>query len=384
MSAVMSRGDVLDLRPAELPAEVAGLRTQVRDFLAEQSAAGRFVSMPDSWIIGADLDFTRELGARGWLGMTVPQRYGGGGRSSLERFVVIEELLAAGAPVAAHWVADRQVAPSLLSFGSEPQKQRYLPAIASGECIFAIGLSEPDTGSDLASVRTRAVPTDGGWLVTGTKIWTSGAHLAHAILALVRTGDGGKSRHEGLTQMLIPVPDERITIRPIISLTGGHHFNEVVFDEVFVPDDMVLGQVGAGWKQVGSELAFERSGPERILSTIPLLRLLAERELLDAATLGRLVSRLWSLREMSIAIAVSLSAGRAPDTAAALVKDLGTLFEREVIDAARATGVEPDPSSDEPLSRMLAYAIASSPTSTLRGGTNEILRGIVARALGVR
>ena len=316
--------------------------------------------------------------------MTIPAEYGGGGRSPLERFVVIEELLAAGAPVAAHWVADRQVAPGLLNFGTEAQKQRFLPAIARGECLFAIGLSEPDTGSDLASVRTRATRVDGGWTVSGTKIWTSGAHLAHAICALVRTGDPGASRHEGLSQMLIPLPDDRIVIRPIVSLSGGHHFNEVVFDDVSVPDDMVLGKIGNGWAQVGSELAFERSGPERILSTAPLLRLLAERDLLDSRTLGRLVSRMWCLREASIAIAVSLSRRQAPDTAAAVVKDLGTRFEREVIEAARTTGVEPDLGSPDPLARMLAHAITSSPTATLRGGTNEILRGIVARALGVR
>lgn len=384
MTTATSRADALELQSAQLPAELDALRAEVRAFLAEELATGGFVPTPESWIVGADSEFSRKLGARGWLGMTIPKEYGGHDRSPLDRFVVIEELLAAGAPVAAHWIADRQIAPGLLNFGTEAQKRRFLPEIAKGECIFAVGLSEPDTGSDLASVRTKATRTDGGWLVSGTKIWTSGAHLAHAICALVRTGEAGKSRHEGLTQMLIPVPDERVVIRPIISLTGGHHFNEVVFDGTFVPDDMVLGEVGNGWAQVNAELGFERSGPERILSTAPVLRLLAERNLLDARTMGALVSRMWALREASISVAVSLSSGHAPDTAAALVKDLGTRFEREIIEAARTTGVEPDLASDDPLARMLAYAVTSSPTATLRGGTNEILRGIIARALGVR
>ncbi|WP_377267488.1 acyl-CoA dehydrogenase family protein [Peterkaempfera sp. SMS 1(5)a] len=372
------------LEPGALPAETRRLRQEVRDFLAEELAAGGFTPVSDSWIIGADPAFSRRLGARGWLGMAIPKQYGGADRTPLERFVVIEELLAAGAPVAAHWVADRQVAPGLLGHGTEEQKKRFLPGIATGECLFAIGLSEPDSGSDLASVRTRATRTDGGWLIDGTKIWTSGAHIAHAILALVRTGPAGDSRHEGLSQMIVTLPGDGVEIRPIRSLGGGDHFNEVVFTSAFVPDDLVLGAIGDGWRQVTGELAYERSGPERLLSTALLLRLLAAREDADPRTIGRLTARLWTLRQASIAIAVQLSKGSAPDVAAAVVKDLGTRFEREVIEAARATGVEPDLTSDDLFTRILAEAVVQAPTNTLRGGTNEILRGVIARALGVR
>ncbi|WP_416063853.1 acyl-CoA dehydrogenase family protein [Rhodococcus indonesiensis] len=375
---------VLDLPDAHLPDHLDHLRTQVRAFLTEQRAADAFVPYTDSWIVGADPQFSRRLARHGWLGMTIPVEYGGRGRTPLERFVVVEELVAAGAPVAAHWVADRQVAPGLLRFGTEEQKHRYLPGIAFGEILFAIGMSEPDTGSDLASVRTRATRTDGGWLVTGTKIWTSGAHLAHCIQTLVRTGPAGDSRHEGLTQLLIALPRDGVRIRPIRSMNGAHHFNEVVFDDVFVADADVLGTVGNGWAQVNAELAYERSGPERILSTMPLLRLLVARGALEPTILGRLIARAWALREASIAVAVALSAGQAPDVAAAVVKDLGTRFEREVIEAARTCGTEPDLDSTDPLARMLAHALTMSPTATLRGGTNEILRAIIARAMGVR
>ena len=196
--------------------------------------------------------------------MTIPPEYGGHGRSALERYVVAEELLAGGAPVAAHWVADRQVAPNLLRYGSTELKRRYLPGIARSTCYFAVGLSEPDAGSDLAAVRTTGTRVDGGWIVSGVKIWTSGAHRAHALIALVRTSPAdGRQRHAGLSQLLIERDQPGVTIRPIISMTGEHHFNEVLFSDVFVPDGQVVGTIGAGWAQVTSELAYERSGADR-------------------------------------------------------------------------------------------------------------------------
>jgi alkylation response protein AidB-like acyl-CoA dehydrogenase len=301
-------------------------------------------------------------------------------------------LLAAGAPVAAHWVADRQIGPSLMRFGTEEQRQKFLPGIAAGEVYFGIGMSEPDSGSDLASVRSKADKVDGGWELTGRKVWTSGAHHAHAFFALVRTAPkDDTNRHAGLSQLIVELNAPGVEIRPIPLLTGAHHFNEVVFDKVFIPDSMVLGEVGQGWHQVTSELAFERSGPERFLSTYPLLAALVGeigRTELDAGRrrdLGGLVSRLWTLRRMSLAIAGALESGAAPELAAAVVKDLGTRFENEVIDAARLLlSIPPDPGADHGYARLLADAVLQSPGFTLRGGTNEILRGIVARGLGLR
>ncbi|MGQ0573919.1 MAG: acyl-CoA dehydrogenase family protein [Pseudonocardia sp.] len=403
----VTRLPVLVPPPAELPPAAAALRADVREFLAGERAAGLWQPRPDVWLSGWDERFTRELGRRGWLGMTIPTRYGGRGGSSLDRYVVTEELLAAGAPVAAHWVADRQIGPTLLRFGTEAQRQRYLPRIAAGECYFGIGMSEPDSGSDLASVRTRAVRVDGGWELTGTKVWTSGAHRAHAFFALARTAPrDDTARHAGLSQFVVELDSPGVTIRPIPLLTGAHHFNEVVFDAVFVPDAMVLGEIGAGWHQVTSELAFERSGPERFLSTFPLLvalvaelsasRGLRQREpgsatgrvgVSDSASreIGALVARLWTLRRMSLAVAGSLASGEAPELAAAVVKDLGTRFENEVIDAARQLhAVPPDPGAEGGYARLLADAVLHAPGFTLRGGTNEVLRGIVARGLGLR
>ena len=385
-----------------LPAGAAELRSQVRGFLSAERTAGRFVPACDAWLSGWDESFSRRLAERGWVGMTIPREYGGHGRSALERYVVVEELLAAGAPVAAHWISDRQVGPNLLRYGSEPLKRRYLPAIAQGTCYFAIGLSEPDAGSDLAAVRTTGTRADGGWTVTGTKIWTSGAHRAHALIALLRTGPpDGRQRHVGLSQLLIELDQPGVTIRPIISMTGEHHFNEVLFDGVFVPDAQVVGTIGDGWAQVTSELAYERSGPERLLSTFVLLDTLvgelAARSgsgsgdmgagAVDAGAVGRVVSRLWACRQMSLAVAGALAAGEAPEIAAALVKDVGTRLESEIIEVARmltaTLGVEPDPEGAG-MAGLLAQAVLHAPGFTLRGGTNEILRGIVARGLGLR
>src|SRR6201991_2384705 len=272
VTETMARLPALVPPPTELPPRAAALRADVRAFLAQERAGGAWTPRADVWLSGWDERFTKELARRGWLGMTIPVEYGGHGASPLDRYVVTEELLAAGAPVAAHWVADRQIGPSLLRFGTERQKRRHLPRIAAGECYFGIGMSEPDSGSDLASVRTKATRVDGGWRLSGTKVWTSGAHRAHAFFALARSSpveDG--NRHAGLSQFIVELDSPGVDIRPIRLLTGAHHFNEVVFDGVFVPDAMVLGEIGAGWRQVTSELAFERSGPERFLSTFPLL-----------------------------------------------------------------------------------------------------------------
>jgi alkylation response protein AidB-like acyl-CoA dehydrogenase len=383
----------ISLTAAALPSDTEELRADVRAFLAAELTAGSFVPRVDSWLSGIDIGFSRKLGDRGWLGLTWPTTYGGQARSPLDRFVITEELLAAGAPVAAHWIADRQIGPNLLRFGTEAQKQRYLPAIARGELFFCIGMSEPDTGSDLASVRSQATAVDGGWLVNGTKIWTSAAQVAHAMVALVRTTPTGADRHAGLTQLIVDLSSDGVEVNPIAALDGHRHFNEVVLRDAFVPDENVIGEVGNGWHQVTAELAYERSGPERLMSTMPLLvawcaHLRKHGDAVDPVAidaLGRLLARAWALRQMSISVAAALAQGRTPGVEAAMVKDLGTQFERDVVEAVRLNvAAEVDVRSDDALNRMLAEAVLHVPAFTLRGGTTEILRGIVAKGIGVR
>lgn len=363
-----------------------GLRAEVRRFLAEQLAAGAFTPSVDSWLSGWDEDFTATLAAQGWLGMTVPVEYGGRGRTFAERFVVTEELLAAGAPVAAHWIADRQIVPSLLKYGTETQKSEFLPRIVAGECFFGIGMSEPDSGSDLASVRTRARRVDGGWSLSGTKVWTSGAHRAHAFIVLARTeAVDPASRHAGLSQFIVDLSGPGVEVRPIISMNGGHHFNEVMLDEAFVSDSMVFGELGEGWRQVTSELAFERSGPERFLSTFILLAASATRNASDPLTcdtdLGRLVARIAGLHQMSIAVAGALERHEPADVPAAVVKVLGTTTEGDIADYADTrVGLATDPEFED----LVSLAVDQRPGFTLRGGANEVLRGVIARGLGMR
>jgi alkylation response protein AidB-like acyl-CoA dehydrogenase len=373
-----------------LPGELRELRLRVRAFLEAEVARGAFRPAADAWMSGVDIGFSRRLAERGWVGMTIPTEYGGPGRSALERYVVTEELLAAGAPVGAHWIADRQMAPSILRNGTEQQKRAYLPKIATAQALFSIGMSEPDAGSDLASVRTRARLTEEGWRLSGTKLWTSIAHIATAMIILARTddpvdADGQPSRHAGLSQFIVDLPNPGIRVSPVITIDGAHHFNEVVFDDALIPESALLGKRGDGWRQVTAELGNERSGPERILSTMPVLTAWASgRPRGEAARddLGRLAARAAVLRQLSAAVAGELDRGGNPATHAALVKDLGTRFESEVAEVVSAhVGVGAEPLGSGPLQALVGQATLHVPVFTLRGGTTEVLRGIVAKDL---
>jgi alkylation response protein AidB-like acyl-CoA dehydrogenase len=372
-----------------IPPEDEALRAPVKAFLAETVSSLPVSRRVRSWM-GFDADFSRRLGAQGWLGLTLPKAYGGQARSPFARFVLVEELLASGAPVAAHWIADRQSGPLILKYGTEAQKQFYLPRICRGEAFFCIGMSEPNSGSDLASVRSRAVKTATGWRLNGRKIWTTNAFRSHFMIALVRTSGAPEDRHKGLSQIIIDLTLPGVTVRPIRDLAQDTHFSEVFFDEVELADDALIGAEGSGWEQVTAELAFERSGPERLYSSIVLLdswlgHLRQTGDASQAAVLGRLVGALASLRAMSIAIMARLAAGESPVVEAALVKDLGTELEQEIpILIADALGDDPDRPIAAELLAALTYVTQVAPSFSLRGGTREILRGMIARGLGLR
>ena len=373
--------------PMTLPPEAEALRGEVRAFIADHADAMSFSRS------GFDRDFSRAMGRKGWIGMTWPKQYGGQERSALERYVLIEEMLAAGAPLSAHYISDRQSGPNILRFGTEEQKRHFLPRIVAGELTFCIGMSEPNAGSDLAGTRTRAVKVDGGYRINGTKLWTSNAHRSdYAILfcKMAQPGEEEVDRHGGATQFLLDLKSPGIEIRPVIDLLGEHHFNEIFLTDVFVPDWLLLGKEGNGWNQVTSELAFERSAPDRFLALFQMLREMVrlagpDPDRATAAALGKLVAQLATLRSMSLSIAGMLQEGLQPNTESAVVKDLGTRYEQDIPVVARQLfPTEPELEAVETYVSMIARSTMSAPRLSMRGGTREILRGIIARGLGLR
>jgi acyl-CoA dehydrogenase len=382
----------LSFDPVRLPRRCEALRADVRAFLAEEISAGTFDPHYPEHGDSYSRDFSRRVGAKGWIGMTWPKRYGGHERSQLERYVVTEEFRVANAPANFHFVADRQSGPILLKYAPEHIKKDILPRICRGELCFAIGMSEPGSGSDLFAAKTKATKTDGGWRIDGSKIWTTSAQIADYMLALFRTSPSTKeNRRHGLTQFLVNMKTPRITVNPVFQMTGKPSFNEVVFADAFVPDDHVMGEIDGAWKQATSELAYERSGPERFLDTFYLLPELIralgpDPDLRGAEGLGRLVAQLHTLRRMSVSVAGMLQAGKEPVVEGSIVKDLGTVWEQKLPARVRelAAFLKPEMLNHTALEDQLAYATVIAPKLTIQGGTTEILRGIIARGLGLR
>lgn len=246
-------------------------------------------------------------------------------------------------------------------------------------------MSEPEAGSDLASVRTRAERVDGGLAVTGTKIWTGGAHLNDWFVVLCRTSEE-QDRHAGLSQLIVDLRSPGLTARPIQYMDGNAFFCQVTLEEVFVPDELVLGALGSGWAQNTSELAFERAGPERWLSTYLLVEQFVREGRCDHGpareAVGEALAQWWALRALSLSVARLIDAGESPAAESALVKELGTRFEQQVLDAVwDLVDCEPALGRGSEFERLLSASILMAPSYTIRGGTNEILRSVASRAL---
>ncbi|MBI2963026.1 MAG: acyl-CoA dehydrogenase family protein [Deltaproteobacteria bacterium] len=377
---------------APTPAEER-LREEVRAFLRERLAPAD--ARDDGWIVGFSREFSRALGERGWIGYTWPKRYGGSEGSYLERLIITEELLRAGAPVAAHWMADRQIGPALLAHGSEEQRRELLPRIVRGELVFCVGMSEPNAGSDLAALRTRAVADGDHYVVDGHKIWTTNAHEADYCYLVART-DPHAAKHRGLSELLVDMRTPGITVRPIIDMAGEHHFNEIFFEGVRVERRWLVGEENRGWYQIAAQLDYERSGIERLLSNARVL----EDVRAHARETGLAEDPLWRDRLASVLTRVTigrwliyrvawlLSQGIVPNKESALTKAFATELEQEIAElAAQALGPHALLLPGSPAARLagrVARAVAFAPGYTIMGGTSTILRNILAlRGLGL-
>jgi alkylation response protein AidB-like acyl-CoA dehydrogenase len=370
--------------PEPLGPSLSELRTRVRDFAVDRLAAGAFVPGCDAWVRGFDLEFSRALSAAGLIGLTWPTELGGGGMSNAARLVVTEELLRIGAPVAAHWIGERQIGPAVLKFGSPDLRAEFVPRILSSEVSFCLGMSETEAGSDLAAVRTTAERDLSGWRVNGAKVWTTHAHRATHAYVLARTSQGER-KHEGLTEFILDMSSPGVSVRPILDLAGEHHFNEVRFENVAVPDQWVIGEVGEGWSQVTGQLSFERGGSERFLSTYVLFGATVAhahrfRDRAVTERLGALASRAVALRSMAWGIAIAIDRGIAPVADAAKLKYLGPAFEREVLEAARYAVDIVGPSEDGMIERLIGEAQVALPGMSIRGGVSEVLLTLIARS----
>ena len=369
------------------------LRQEVRKFLEEELPRDEYPKAENQWQYGFSPEFSRKVGQRGWIGITWPKKYGGQERSNLDRLVVIEEMLRYGAPVAAHWLTERQIGPALLSHGTEELRQEFLPIIAKGEIYFAAGMSEPEAGSDLASLQTRAVEKDDYFILDGQKVWTSGAHECQYIYLIVRT-DTEAPKHRGISEILVDLSFPGVTINPLVNIAGKVHFNEVFFDGVRVPKKYLIGQKNQGWYQIVEQLDYERSGPERIMSNYPLLQDMFEyaKEVGVSEEIKHKLA--WLEVEFEVGrlliyrVAWLLSQGKLPNYEAAMSKAFSTAFEQKVANVSTQIlglyGQLMPGSKFALLNGRAAFNYLDSVGYTLRGGTSEILRNIVAtRGLGL-
>ncbi len=373
----------------QFTAEQTALRHEVRRFLDEE--LGDDPAERD----GFSPEFSKKLARRGWIGIGWPREYGGGGLGPVEQMIFREEFVGADAPVGYHLTAERQVAPSLLLHGSDEQCSEYIPKILNADISFALGLSEPGAGSDLASVATRAVRDGDDYVVNGQKIWTSLAHRADAIWLVTRTNPDAP-KHKGISILLLDLKSPGIEVRPLINMADGHGFNEVFFTDVRVPARNRVGEEDRGWYLLAEHLDFERSGIERIVGTRKLFdETLAYVQSLPANHVARRRARL-ALAQLAIEldlgrllayrVAWMQSQGLVPNYEASISKMFGTEWQQRMSRTALAiVGLEGAAARDSSsFARRVQRQYLSSVSATIGGGTSEIQRNIIAtRGLGL-
>ncbi len=388
----------LELSPGE-----AQLQQDVRQFIAEhltdamrrgQAHTSSLYPAPEVF-----LPWQRALAKRGWLVPLWPIEWGGTGWTPVERFIFETECAQAGAPLV-HPMGVRLVGPVLLRFGTDAQKAYFLPRIVASDDYWCQGFSEPEAGSDLASLRLRATPDGDDYVLTGSKLWTSYAHLANRMFALVRTGPPD-SRHRGISFLLIDMDSPGITVRPIRTLGGEHEVNEVFFDSVRVPQSRRIGEENAGWACARYLLEFERgagifsprlrSQLARVGNALEVLQARG-RQVLDPGFVqrfGEVLADLDIFEMLELRTLGLVQPGQSPGTVSSMLKLQASRLRQSISElGVDALGLEalrwhgdPASESDQLLSTLLPDYL-NSRAFTIFGGAAEVQLGIIAKSLG--
>ena len=380
--------------------EQEAFRKEVSDFLEEEIRNGTFQPMCDGWIQGYSPEFTGKMAARGWIGLSWPREYGGQGRSETDRLILTEELLRYGAPAACHWFADRQIGRSIIAHGTEEQKQELLPLILKGEAYIGLGMSEPEAGSDLASLQTRAVEDGDDYIIDGQKMWTSCARYMTHVYLVART-DPDAPKHRGISEFIIDASLPGISIRPTIDITGSEAWGEVFYDGVRVSKRHLIGEKNRGFYQILNQLDYERAGLERLMGNYPLFKAIIEftreterngvplcKDPLIRDKLARLQVEFEMGRLLTYRVVLVMEQGRAPNVEAAMAKAYCTTFEQRLASVATEMlglyGQLVAESKWAPILGMAPHSYLGSKGYSLQAGTTEVLKNIVAtRGLGL-
>jgi alkylation response protein AidB-like acyl-CoA dehydrogenase len=380
--------------------EQEAFRQEVRNFLEEELRKGSYTPSCDAWIQGYSPEFTKKVAEKGWIGLTWPEEYGGQGRSNIDRLILTEEMLRYGAPTACHWFGDRQIGRSIIAFGTEEQKKELLPKILRGEAYVGLGMSEPEAGSDLASLKTRAVEDGDDYIIDGQKMWTSCAGFMNYIYLVART-DPDAPKHRGISEFIIRADLPGITIQPTIDITGSEAWGEVFYDGVRVPKSGLIGEKNRGFYQILNQLDYERAGLERLMGNYPLFDAIIQftketrhngkplsQDTLIRQKLAQLQIEFDVGRLLTYRVVLVMDEGRAPNVEAAMAKAYCTTFEQRLASVATEIlglyGQLLAESKWAPVLGMAPHSFLGSKGYSLQAGTTEVLKNIVAtRGLGL-
>jgi alkylation response protein AidB-like acyl-CoA dehydrogenase len=376
----------MDLRP---DSEHAAFRDEVRSWLRGNVADPPLDPPATAESFAAHVDWERRLHAAGYAAIHWPTEFGGRGADVVQQAIFVEEYVLAGGPERVTVVGQNLMGPTLMVHGTPDQQQRWLPGILAAEVIWSQGFSEPDAGSDLAALRTRATRDEGGWRINGQKIWTSYGPFADWIFALVRT-DPDAPKHKGITFVAVDLRSDGVEVRPIVQLDGHAGFGEVFFSDVFVPDEHVIGDVNGGWGVAMTTLGFERDAPaaapalyRRALDD--LIAVARQRGLAGDATvrdrIGALYARVEGYRGQALHTLSRLARGESIGSEASVTKLLWSELERDIYETTRELL---GPQAETTVAAAWQHEYWYARAATIYAGTSEIQRNIIGeRVLGL-